>query len=392
MLLAVVSCQQGMTDLGVVEDSSLNQEESLGPLVNGMARALSDALDTIALTGAAVSREVVASGSQFLFGVTPRQSRGILDPFESDEHWNLAHRARWVAEEGVRRMRKVLGGRFPTSRLAARGLLFAGFANRLLGENMCHAVVDGGPAEPRTVHFERSKEAFEEAHEIAVRIGDADLANAALAGRASVRASLGEWAGARADAERIPPGFVHHARYHRNEIDQYNSLYWATAGTPYRSISVWSTFYEGYYLETGDPRTPWSRDPAADEGPLGVPFLRQEKYTSRDAPIPLVDHAEMRLIVAEARLRAGEVPGALAEIEALRAKAGVAPWPAEDLEGTWTALKRERGIELWLEGRRLWDIHRWKEEQVPGEAEDLAGRDTCFPIGATEASTNPNFP
>jgi hypothetical protein len=64
----------------------------------------------------------------------------------------------------------------------------------------------------------------------------------------------------------------------------------------------------------------------------------------------------------------------------------------DDLEEAWTALKRERGIELWLEGRRLGDLRRWLAAGAPGEAEDMSGRDTCFPIGTTELDTNPNVP
>jgi hypothetical protein len=100
----------------------------------------------------------------------------------------------------------------------------------------------------------------------------------------------------------------------------------------------------------------------------------------------------MRLIVAEGRLRAGDVTGALDAINELRLLAGVEPATAENLPEAWTALKRERGIELWLEGRRLGDLHRWIAEAAPGEAEDMSGRDTCFPIGTTELDTNPNLP
>ena len=124
----------------------------------------------------------------------------------------------------------------------------------------------------------------------------------------------------------------------------------------------------------------------------GLPWLFQTKFEDEDAPIDLVTWEEMRLVVAEARLREGDVAGAMAELDDLRAAVGLDPWSVTDLESAWTALKRERGIVLWLEARRLWDLHRWLGEGIPGNAEDMTGRDTCFPIGAIEQGTNPNLP
>jgi hypothetical protein len=393
LVVLAVACQDAITDVGNLEDDALDNTQALEPLLNGMGRELSSALGLVAFTGAAVGREVVGSGSQFMgFGITLSQRNGILDPVEADEHWSHAQRARWVAEDGVRRMRAVLGDDFATSELAARALLHVGFANRLLGENMCLAVIDGGAPQPREKSFERAVEAFDEALEIADRIGNADLATAARAGRASTRVGLGDWTGARTDAEGVPIDFEYGARYSDHELEQYNRIYWATAGQPNRSLSVWNTFYEEYYRESGDPRTAWRIDPDHPEGEPGVPFYIQQKYTGRDSPIHLVSGREMRLIVAESRLVAGSFQSAVDAINEVRLLAGVEPRVVDSLEEAWSALKRERGIELWLEGRRLGDLSRWISQGVPGEAEDMSGRDTCFPIGTTEIDTNPNIP
>lgn len=387
-------CQPGITDVGSVEEDALDRPAAFEGLVNGMGRTLSSALGHIAMTGGAVAREVVASGSHNAFGVTHLQRQGILAPgsVETDEHWKLAHQARWVAEDGVRRMREVLGERFASSPVAARALLYVGFSNRLLGENMCHSVIDGGPPRPASVHLARAEAAFTEAMEIGEKVGDAEIVGVARAGRATVRVGLDDWPGAAADAAAVPQGIGFQAKYSANELAQYNRIHWATAGHPYRSLSVWSTFYANYHAETGDPRTPWTLDPEVPEGEAGVPLYTPRKYPSRDTPIDLVDAREARLIVAEAQLRVGDVSGALAEINALRAAVEMEPWDVEDAEEAWTALKRERGIELWLEGRRLADLERWIDEGVPGSVEDMTGRSLCFPIGRTEVDTNPNVP
>lgn len=390
-LLILPGCQDSITDVGSLEDEHLDNEAALEPILNGMGRELSIALGQLALTGAAVSREIIGTGSQTNFGSTLGQRAGILDPVETDLHWSAAQSARWVAEDGIRRMRSVLGEEFADSALAARALLYAGFANRLLGENMCFAVIDGGPPLPAQESLTRAEAAFTEAMAIADRIGDTELAIAALAGRASVRVGLGDWTGARSDAEAVPIGFEHDAPYSDRALEQYNPIFWAVAGLPYRNLSVFSTFYDGYFTSTGDLRVRWTIDPAHPEED-GTPFHIHQKYTSRNDPLRLVSGREMRLIVAEARLRSGDVQGAVSAINEVRLLAGVDPVTADDLVGAWTALKRERGIELWLEGRRLGDLRRWISEASPGEAEDMSGRDTCFPIGTTEVDTNPNIP
>lgn len=391
---AVLACDTSITNPGPVQDDFLDQPEAHPALVNGIERTVSRALNWISLTGAVVARELTAGStvsSDFL--LTVQQGEGILDPGpeETDQHWQFAQQARWVAEDGVRRMREALGEAFGSSPLAARALLFAGYANRILGENMCDAVIDGGPAGPRRIHFERAEAAFTEALEIAGRAGPLEIAHAARAGRAATRVWMGDWAGAVEDALAVPPAFVFQARYSALEVAQYNGIYWTIAAQPHRGHTVFGTFYDAYFLETGDARASWGENPQLPSTQRGDPWHFQTKYARRDAPINLSSSREMRLILAEAALRGGDATGALEILNQLRAEVGAPPWPGAGIDDAWTALKRERGIELWLEGRRLGDLHRWLTEGAPGDAEDMTGRSTCFPIGTTEINTNPNL-
>jgi hypothetical protein len=391
-LVAGLGCQDSIVDLSTVGDEELDNPEAIAPLVAGMVRTLSTAVGFLSQTGLIASREMAYGGAGEDLGATLAQAAGELNPVDSDRHWNASHQARWTAEDGVRRMRSILGEEeFARSRAAAEALLYVGFSNRLLAENMCAGIIDGGPPGPRAVHFQRAVDAFSEALAIAERIGDAELTSAAHAGRASARVGLGDWGGARSDAEAVPAGFAFQARFDGGEDARSNRVA-AGSTAVQRAHTAWGTFYQTYYEETTDPRVPWETDLANPMTRNGLPWLFQAKFEGEDTPIDLVSWEEMRLIVAEARLRDGDVAGAMAEIDELRAAAGVEPWPVADLESAWTALKRERGIELWLEARRLWDLHRWLQEGIPGEAEDMTGRDTCFPIGAIEQGTNPNVP
>ena len=394
--MVAIGCGGRITDPGPVDDSVLNQPLAHAALVNGMAKSFARALGYIALTGAAASREVIASGSTStpLFGISLKQRQGILDPgtAEGNDHWQYAQQGRWVAEDGVRRMREALGPDFAKSSRVAEALLFAGFSNRLLGENMCEGVIDGGPRESRLVYFQRADAAFTEALSVATATGSAELARAAQAGRASVRVWLGNWDGAAADAGGIPVDFRHQARFSTTELEQYNRVHWSNANQPYRSHSAFSTFFDAYYTATNDSRTQWRRNPSVPVGSQGnVPWYFQVKFDRREAPMNLVSGREMRLIVAESLLRKGDWQGAAAVVNGMRATLGVPPWPVTGSADAWLALKRERSIELWLEARRLGDLHRWKEDGSPGSVEDMTGRATCFPIGQNELDSNPNL-
>ena len=395
VIASVAGCDLSVTNPGPVNDSTLDDAAANDAIVNGMGRSLSSALGYIAYTSGIISREIVASGSNnvALYGVSLKQRAGLLNPGleETNDHWRFAQQARWIAEDGIRRMRTSLGADFSKSPLAAQALVHAGFAERLLGENMCVGVIDGGPAEPRMVYFARAEAEFSEAMAIASAAGNASLEPAARAGRASVRVWLDDWTGAAADARQVPAGFSYQAVYSSLELAQYNRIYWANANQPNRSHSVVGTFYESYYKSTGDPRTPWSTNPAFPRGPANVLWYFQTKYDRTSSPINLVTWREMRLIVAESLLRSGDWQGAMSEINSLRADVRVAPWPASSLADAWTALGRERGIELWLEGRRLGDLFRWQAAKVPGTFDDMTGRDTCFPVGVSELDTNHNL-
>ena len=195
--------------------------------------------------------------------------------------------------------------------------------------------------------------------------GQSAMVTAATAGRASVRLLKGNYSGATSDAASVPNGFAYQMPYNAIDIDQYNRIYWAGANQPYRAHTVWHTFYEDYYKSTKDPRVSWDQDPKnpvgdAAVGNLGrVPWYFQTKFNKREAPINLSSGWEMRLLEAEAKLVANDVAGAATLINAHRVSLGLAPWPAASATDAWTALKRERGIELWLEARRLGDLRRW---------------------------------
>lgn len=402
-LLATLSgCTLDAVNPGPIQADALNNAGALSALVAGAGRDLAEAINWTSFTGAAVTRELYPAGSTDSFGISVRAQAGILADDETTTWWNNAQRARWTAEDVVTRSKTVLGAGASTSVTLAQALVWAGYANRHLGENFCEGVINGGAPGPHTVYFDRAEANFSEAITVATAAGNTALATAATAGRASVRLLKNSPTTAAADAATIASTFKYTMPYYQNDLDQYNRIYWAGANQPYRAHTVWNTVYENYRKTTKDPRVPFDSSLTiltgdAAVGNLGrVRWYFQTKFNDRTSGINLSSGWEMRLIEAEATLIAGtDISGAMALINAHRVALSLAPWTATTLPDAWTALKRERGIELWLEARRLGDFRRWAALNRPGTIdalEQLPGRDLCFNTALSEKQTNPNYP
>lgn len=412
LAVGLTACE--VTNPGPVEDRFLDEETARQGIINGIKRAYSSALGggcgtAIARETGALTREIFPSGNPGNCGVTVQEGIGHLEPDLTNVQWEDAQNARWVAEDAIRRFQETLeGSEFSQSPLVAEAMVWAGFANRFMGENFCEAVIDGGPAQPNSVYFERAEQFFTDAIGVAQAAGTSELEDAAYAGRAQARMSLQDWDGAVADAANVPDGFSFQAQFFSVSQDQYNGLRWSVAAEPYRTISVWNTPYADYYEQTGDPRVAWELNPSFEFGDLArfdqqIPFYVQMKFPETNSGIDLADSREMDLIRAEAMLVDGDFQGAMQIVNELRADVGVDPWQVSSLEEAWTAFRFERGIELWMEARRMWDFRRWEAMGAPGEYQPLedhnnpdtflaADRDLCYPIPDNERDTNPNIP
>lgn len=407
---AVAACDTTVTNPGRYADQFLDLPAAHTAVVNGAARTLSDGLNDVSYTTAAITREIFPGGSTSSYGITPRQQQGILAFDDEHVEWTSNQRARFIAEQAVERFRverEAAGQPFEGYEPAGRAALWAGYANRILGENWCEMSFDAGPMVPGDSALRRAEGWFTTALAIGQAASKSDIVNAALAGRASVRVGLGNWAGAAADAALVPTSFKFVMQYAQTELNQYNTIFWAGASTPYRAHTVWRTKYDQYYKDTGDPRVAWALHPKQEFGDAAVldlgrvPFHQQQKYKATDSPINLSSGREMRLVEAEAKLVAGDYPAAITLINGLRTSVGVPVVSAANITEAWALLKRERGIELWLEGRRLGDIRRWEENgtpgaldplEVPGEASRLLeNRSLCYEIPKSERESNPNL-
>ncbi len=375
-------CDFNVTNPGPLLDADLNNASAIPALVNGMGGDLSNAIGNYLTRGSLAALELRHSGN---FAAERRFAAGTIGPEDVNGDWARLHTARYVAEAGLVRMKTVLGTGFETNANTPRAYLYAGYANRFLGENVCNAVYDGGPALPNSSHFVRAESLFTRALTISRALNNTALINAALAGRAQVYANQGKWTEAAADAALVPTTFRHNAVFSLNTTRENMDL--AAQTITRREVTVWNTVW----VTDRDPRALYDTvktGTTITKGQDGATnFFRQKKYLTLGDPVALAKGTEMLLIRAEAALRANDLTNAMLFINQGRTAATLTPLTATTIDAAYGHLMRERGAVLWLEGRRLFDLKRWLAD---GRNTTLQGRSTCMPISLEERGANPN--
>jgi starch-binding outer membrane protein, SusD/RagB family len=420
--VALAACDLGVTNPAQVEDADLDRVEAIPALVNGVRgdfgyAAVIPGLGGVYTASAILTDELTHIGSW----APPRQiSYGTpewTEP-ENQSHWGFSQRARWVAEDAIRRIGNLVDnpGANPDIAMVT---LYAGFSNRLLGDNFCHAVIDGGGLEDHSAFHQRALGYFTDAIAVAGAAGASEVETAAYAGRAQTHMMLGNWNEAVADAQRVPTGFSFDQPHSDNSTREHNNVHnLATRGDNGQQFSVWGTPFADWGLEVngavqsdGDPRAPFrvvfDADGAPEtqshhgDGPRELWY--SEKYETRNTPTPIAKGTEMRLIQAEAALRGGDHGTAITYINEVRAHHNLPAASADNVDEAWEVLMRERGLELWLEGRRLADLRRWSDSpgwvatttvRHGGERTNVldTADDLCLKVSSNEIFSNPNIP
>ena len=367
------ACSMDVDNPAQIQDLDLTTPEAVQALVAGVQGNFDQAMiqpggGGLVTAGAMLSDELVHVGTWIgLRGLSDGQSHD--DWVESQSRWAEPSQARWVAEATITRLGDIFaedGTNPSTSEEPARVTMYAGHANRALGDHFCEAVIDGGPLQSYDVFYSRAEGHFDNAITLAAAAGADDVLLASYAGRAHVRMQQGDWTGAAADAAMVPTAFVYNMVYSDNS-DISNDMYWW--GYLRDETSVWGTPFEtlGENLSVangGDPRVQYdiaytSGGAVRDGGDGRRPFYRQRKFRSYGEEIALHKGTEMRLIQAEAALMGGDFTTATGFINDVRDHYSLANVAPANVDETWTALMTERGIELWLEGKRLGDLRRW---------------------------------
>lgn len=460
LAVGLAGCDLEVLNPGSIQDDDLDTPELMPILVSGVSAEYNDIQDLYVMFASQLTDDIAGTGS---YGSTQRYRQGIFDDQDSDGFWEQTHEAAWSAGIAWERLQDVLGEAEANSDPgAARVFTLMGHAHNRLGENFCDVVYDVGAVQDREAAFDSAIVAFNEAIRIGNAAGsDADqwvlsayagIAQAEL-GRASV--GSGSWQAAfdaaqaffdNGGTEQWTDDAIYHAQANTN-------LMWIeTHGRA--ENGVWSTRAQQLHDATGDVRVPYTKcgewvdtsrpspDPAEGVDPQGctsgsgahqgadglTAHYRQDKYPERGSDIPRASGVEMRIIQAEAMLMMGDISettGMTHYLNLARASYGdpaetgldplTAPAEVGELEfypvnphypmdgdadwDAWSMLDQERYATVWIEGKRLFDLHRWNHPflaggflatNVPG-ADAVDQRPSCMPIPRNECNLNPNI-
>lgn len=287
------------------------------------------------------------------------------------------------------------------TKLIAYTAAYNGYSYLLLGEGFCtlafssinpdRTIAYGGEVS-RDSAFKLAIARFTESIAAAQSVTNpsaavTDSLRLAYLGRARARLDLGDYAGAMADAQQIPAGYVRNATY-STAVDRRNNLVFSDNSSTNTSSSVG----DPYRSMTGDPRVPVTQ--GSSTSATGIRHWYQTKYTTLSTPIPFAKYQEAQLIIAEAQIRAGNLPAALPILNAERARGNQGVFTGTTQAQYLAELVDQRRRELFLEGQHLEDIIRFgiAVQPVAGTPYHFGGtygNQICFPLPAAERLNNP---
>lgn len=282
------------------------------------------------------------------------------------------------------------------TRLIGQAATYAGYSLVLLGEGMCTGAVNLSAELTSAQLFAEAKLRFDAGIEAATTAADAATLNLALLGRARTSLNLKQPAAAGTDAARIPAGFVSNTGTDNITVRRQNFSFLSINLNSYNTVDP--TFRGLTINGAPDPRVAVTNSGRVGTA-LGTTIWTPDKYPLISTPTPIARYAEAQLIVAEARQAAGDLVGAAAAINIVRAtRAGV---PAYDVTGQTSAqvlatIIEDRRRELFLEGHRLGDIRRYSLPLAPAAGTAFPGggaygTQSCFPLPDVERINNPNI-
>lgn len=325
--------------------------------------------------------------------------------------YTTLHTARFQAEDIYKRL-----DAFTDQQVANRAALkatvraYGAYALVGLGEGFCEMVIDGGSLMTPTQVLRLAETRFTEAITLATAANNPDILNMALVGRARVRLDLKDYAGALADAQRVPSTYVKNATRDDTDVRRYDALCEYVACTQWRHATVSPPYRNVTWQGVPDPRVQVTTTGRLGFDNAQVWYYPSAKHQTRGYPVVIASFKEARLIVAEAAARGGDLVTARKLINDMHTAAGI---PGYDTGNTATQSEvirqviEERRRELFTEaGARFNDHLRLAGSEwaipfkgTPGSAIDPGGVDvtglpygstTCFPLPLVERANNPN--
>lgn len=152
-------------------------------------------------------------------------------------------------------------------------------------------------------------------------------------------------------------------------------------------------------FEPGDRRRDeWVRETNSSQGHYYHAFKYKNKEPLQTEALTVFRISEQYLIRAEARAQASDFDGAMADLNVLRKRAGLAPLSVASKEDALDAVMQERRIELfsewghrWLDLKRTGRVDAVMAEVAPAKGATWAPYKAFYPIQGAELINAPNL-
>jgi hypothetical protein len=327
------------------------------------------------------------SGSYGTNGCTTTE--GIYTPLST---------ARWEADQSVSSLNGWTDAQVPNRQtLLAQASLYAGFSYASLGMAMCQAAFDLGPLVDQKGMFALAEKRFTDAITAAQAAGQASVLNAAYVGRARVRLFQHNAAGAIADAQLVPKGFVFNAAMDATNSRRFNHVFNAisTSGSATVEPATRALTTENGEVDPRSGTTKLTTKPADGTSLEFIPTkYNSATLTAGEAlPQPIARYEEAQLILAEAQGGAA----AVGVINAMRAAVSLKPYAGPvDAASVTSLIVGERQRVLFVEGFRAFDVERFNQPLTPASGTayrfgGVYGHTVCLPLPDIERANNPNI-
>jgi len=284
----------------------------------------------------------------------------------------------------------------------ARAYFASGYGMILLSDEFCDVTLAAGPQEPRGLLtwqelLDTAIVRLTKANRIAASLPGSDARNieyASLVGMARAYLQVGRNAQASATAALVPADFEYfllHLDDPTNRGRLGNDIFWYSearislvVGPEWRAIA-----------DNGDPRIAYvDMGRVAQDGVLH--FYRQDKIRGYASPDRLASGLEARYIGAEADRDPAAILALINERRAIGGQKSMDP--TTDMNALMDELMLQKGIDFWLEGKRMGDYRRNPGHVPfiipPGDNYykpelGVVGEETCWPLPRSERDNNP---
>jgi hypothetical protein len=328
-------------------------------------------------------------------------------------------RARFLAEDAVRRLTVILGDTVGRDLRVARALAYGGYSYITLGEMMCTTPIDRSVPKTWDEMMTAAVTKFDSAVVIAAAaktylqgltpvtpaitaaiLGADSVKNFALVGAARASLNKNDKAKALSYAQQVPADFVFRTYYSQNTTGQSNRTWDRLTNGKNANLNN-----SPFAAMATDPRVPR----IATGTNAGTP-LSPSSYSTFNNAVTGADFAatssmriasglEAQYIIAEAN---GPTPATLTFVNARRAVGLQTPTAATG-DALMAELRDQRSRDFYLDNHRLGDLRRYKrfynvdlfpKGPYPGSTTGAIFNEAidCWPLPVNEINDNPNVP